>query len=128
MREERGQIRGDVVVYEPFTLWGSITGNTTVIAGGRFYLRGTVYGHLEVEEGGRVHVLGNVVGRLTVHPRAKAVVSGQIGGDARNRGGRLYINPGGQIFGDLKTRNGGETLFLKPSETADAERRRHESS
>ena len=27
MREERGQIGGDVLVYEPFTLWGSIGGN-----------------------------------------------------------------------------------------------------
>jgi cytoskeletal protein CcmA (bactofilin family) len=112
MREERGQIRGDVVVYEPFTLWGSITGHAQVIEGGKFYLRGTVYGDLEVEAGGRVHVFGNVIGNLTVQALAKVIISGQVGGQAVNRGGRLYINPGGQVFGGIKTREEGKTVYL----------------
>src|SRR4051794_7125782 len=36
MREERGLINGDVVVYEPFTLWGTISGTVKVIDGGKF--------------------------------------------------------------------------------------------
>ncbi len=112
MREERGQIRGDVVVYEPFTLWGSIGGNVQVIDGGKFYLRGTVYGRLEVGDGGRVHVFGNVIGDLTVHQKAKVILSGQIGGDALNQGGRLFINPGGRVFGEIKTKKDGKTVFL----------------
>jgi cytoskeletal protein CcmA (bactofilin family) len=112
MREERGQIRGDVVVYEPFTLWGSITGDAKVIEGGKLYVRGTVYGRLDVQAGGRVHVFGIVVGDLTVHRSAKVILSGQIGGDAVNRGGRFYINPGGKVFGEITTKNEGQTVFL----------------
>ena len=31
MREERGQLKGDQVVSEPYTLWGSVSGNITVV-------------------------------------------------------------------------------------------------
>jgi len=60
MREERGQVSGDIVVYEPFTIWGSVGGNVKVIERGKLYLRGSVYGDLLVEWGGRVHIYGNV--------------------------------------------------------------------
>lgn len=112
MREEHGQIVGDVVVYEPFTLWGSITGTVTVIDGGKFYMRGTLWSDLHVEPGGRAHVFGNVVGKLVVYPSAKVILSGRVGGNAINLGGRLYINPGGQVFGDIRTRNKGKTETL----------------
>ena len=42
MREERGQLSGDVTVFEPFNLWGNIGGNVTVIEGGKFYVRGAL--------------------------------------------------------------------------------------
>jgi len=109
MREERGQIVGDVVVYEPFTLWGSIAGNVKVIKGGKLYVRGSVYGNLSVEAGGRVHVLGNVTGGLTVYAKSKVILSGIIGNDAINAGGRLHIEPTGKVYGKIKTKSGETT-------------------
>jgi len=102
MREERGQIGGDVVVYEPFTLWGSIGGNVTVIQGGKFYLRGAIYGNMIVEFGGRVHILGSVTGNITLHRGAKVIHSGLCGGDFVNEGGRLFIESNGRVLGKIK--------------------------
>ena len=34
MREERGQIGGDAVIAEPYTLWGSVAGKVNVVEGG----------------------------------------------------------------------------------------------
>ena len=102
MREERGQIGGDVVVYEPFTLWGSVGGNVTVIQGGKFYLRGAIYGNMTVEFGGRVHILGSVTGDITIHRGAKVVHSGMCGGDFINEGGRLFIETTAKVMGKVK--------------------------
>ena len=120
MREERGQIPGDVVVYEPFTLWGSIGGNVKVIKGGKFYVRGAIYGNMEVEPGGRVHVLGVVSGDVTVHPDAKLIVSGQIGGNLVNRGGRVTIDSAAKVHGRIKSKDG-DTLVeeKKPTKRRD---------
>jgi cytoskeletal protein CcmA (bactofilin family) len=120
MREERGQLSGDVVVYEPFTLWGSVGGNVTVIQGGKFYLRGSIYGDLLVEHRGRVHIYGNLTGNLTVSQGAKVIHSGVIGGDAINNGGRLFVDAGAKIVGKIKTKNSGETTIdpkYKPMES-----------
>ena len=106
MREERGQVSGDMVVYEPYTLWGSVGGNVSVIEGGKFYLRGTIYGNLVVEFGGRVHIFGNIVGNLDVQRGAKVILEGIVGGDATNDGGRLFIEPLGKVQGKIKTKRG----------------------
>jgi|SRR5687768_2908989 hypothetical protein len=106
MREERGQLSGDVLVYEPFNLWGSVGGDVRVIQGGKLYVRGAIYGNLTVEYGGRVHVLGNVSGNLTVQRGAKVILSGVIGGDALNEGGRLYIEPMAKIMGRIRSPSG----------------------
>lgn len=106
MREERGQIAGDVLVYEPYTLWGSIGGSVRVIERGKLYVRGSIYGNLTVEYGGRCHIFGRVSGTLTVHRGAKVIHSGVIAGDCVNEGGRLYIDKGAQVVGKTKTRKG----------------------
>lgn len=110
MREERGQVPGDVVVYEPFTLWGSVGGNVSVIAGGKFYLRGSVYGNLTVEPGGRAHILGTLSGDLTVHENAKVIVSGIVGRDAVNQGGRLFLDRSAKVLGKVRTKSGDTRL------------------
>lgn len=114
MREERGQVSGDVVVYEPYTLWGSVGGNVKVIERGKLYVRGAIYGNLTVEYGGRCHIFGRVTGQLTVHRGAKVIHSGICGSDVVNEGGRLYIDKGAQIVGKLKTRRGETTLAGQP--------------
>jgi cytoskeletal protein CcmA (bactofilin family) len=111
MREERGQISGDVVVYEEFTLWGTIGGSVKVIKGGKFYVRGMIYGAMEVEDGGRVHIFGNVSGDVTISKDGKVVHSGVIGGDVINNGGRFFADSTARIMGKVKTRAGGETKF-----------------
>ncbi len=73
MIEERGQIAGNQIVSEAYTLWGSIAGEVVVIDGGKMYVRGAIYGDLTVEEGGRVHVFGNISGKLSVILRKGAV-------------------------------------------------------
>lgn len=108
MREERGQMAGDVVVYEPFTLWGSVGGSVKVIDGGKFYMRGTIYGDLVVEAGGRVHIFGNIKGNLIIHEKTKVIHSGNVAGDAINEGGRLYIEAISKVVGKIRT-NAGET-------------------
>ena len=114
MREERGQVSGDVVVYEPYTLWGSVGGNVKVIRDGKLYVRGTIYGDLLVEFGGRVHIFGNIVGDVTVEKGAKLVHSGVIGGDAVNNGGRLFIESMAKVEGKVKNRPGAETTIAPP--------------
>lgn len=106
MREERGQIAGDVLVFEPYTLWGSIGGNVRVIERGKFYVRGTIYGNLTVEYGGRCHIFGRITGTLLVHHGAKVIHSGVVAGDCVNEGGRLYIDRNAQIIGKIKTKRG----------------------
>jgi hypothetical protein len=113
MREERGTISGDLIVYEPFTLWGSIGGNVRVVQGGKFYVRGAIYGDLLVEYGGRVHIFGNVTGNLRVENGTKVIHSGIIGKDAINEGGRLFIEPMAKVMGTVKTK-AGETKDDRP--------------
>jgi cytoskeletal protein CcmA (bactofilin family) len=105
-KEERGQLRGDQVIDQPYTLWGSIAGNVTAIQGSKFYCRGTIYGDLTVLHGGRVHVFGQVTGTLTVKDGAKVILSGSVGKDARNLGGRLYLEGSASVQGDVVTDEG----------------------
>jgi cytoskeletal protein CcmA (bactofilin family) len=114
MREESGQIIGDVTIDEPFVLWGSITGNVRAVDGSKFYLRGVIYGNLDVEAGGRVHVFGSIKGNLTVMEKAKVVHSGTIAGHAINRGGRLYIESAARVLGKIKE-EAGQTHIERPS-------------
>ncbi len=114
MREERGQIPGDVVVYEPFTLWGAIGGDVKVIERGKLYVRGAVYGDVTVEYGGRMHIFGRVTGNLTVHRGAKVIHSGVVGGNLTNQGGRVYIDRGATVMGKVKTQKGETTIQPSP--------------
>jgi cytoskeletal protein CcmA (bactofilin family) len=114
VREERGQIAGDVIVYEPFTLWGSIGGDVKVIERGKFYLRGAAYGDIVVEYGGRMHLFGRITGSLTVHRGAKVIVSGVVGGDLINLGGRVYIDHVAKVMGKVKTEKGETTIQPAP--------------
>ena len=109
MREERGIITGDVVVYEHFDLWGTISGGVKVIEQGKLYVRGKVYGDLVVEKGGRCHIYGAVSGRVTVHRGGKCLVSGMIGGNAVNRGGRLWVEQAAKVMGHIE-KHGGDTV------------------
>jgi len=106
MREERGQVAGDLFINEPYELWGSVGGDVTVVEGGKFYVRGSIYGTLIAAKGGRVHVLGRVQGNLEIHRRAKVIISGVIGGDVRNLGGRLFVNATAKILGKWKIDKG----------------------
>jgi len=110
MREERGHLAGNVAINEPYTLWGSIAGDVSVGKGGKFYMRGAIYGNLNVLPGGRVHVFGNVSGSLTVAEKTKVIHSGTLGGDAVNRGGRLYIDATAKVLGRVKTLEGETTI------------------
>ena len=111
MREERGNINGDVVVYEDYTLWGTIVGNVKVIDGGKFYVRGNIHGDMEVEPGGRVHVFGQISGSVKLTRGTKVIHSGIIKGDVVNEGGRFFADPGTMICGKVRTR-AGETRLL----------------
>jgi cytoskeletal protein CcmA (bactofilin family) len=106
MREERGQLRGNTIIEEAFTLWGSIAGDVTAINKSKFYCRGTIYGDLTVLHGGRVHVYGNVTGTLTVKDGAKVIVSGHVGKDAINTGGRMYLDATATVSGKVITDDG----------------------
>jgi cytoskeletal protein CcmA (bactofilin family) len=110
MRDERGNIAGNQFISEPYTLWGSIAGNVSVSEGGKCYVRGAIYGNLDVLPGGRVHIFGNVSGNLTIAEKAKVIHSGILGGDAFNRGGRLYIDATAKILGKVKTYEGETTI------------------
>ena len=110
MREERGNIAGNVVINEPYTLWGSIAGNVTATDGAKLYVRGAIYGNLTVTAGGRVHVFGNVSGYLSIAVKTKVIHSGILGGDAINNGGRLYIDAAAKVLGKVKTYDGETTI------------------
>jgi len=106
MREERGTLNGNQVISEAVDLWGTISGNATVVDGGKMYVRGAIYGHLKVAHGGRVHIYGNVSGNLVVLEGAKVIHSGVLGGDAINEGGRLFIDASARVLGRVKTSSG----------------------
>src|SRR5687767_10112739 len=102
-KEERGQLRGDQTIEQPYTLWGSIAGNVTAVKGSKFYMRGTIYGSLTVLHRGRVHVFGNITGDLIVKDGAKVIHEGVVGGDAINQGGRLYVRGKAKVMGKVRT-------------------------
>ncbi len=110
MREERGNLAGDLKIKEPFTLWGSVAGTVTAAKGSKFYMRGAIYGDLEIDPGGRVHVFGNISGNVTVHEKTKVILSGNVGGDVTNLGGRLYVDATAQVMGKLRTQSGETTV------------------
>ena len=112
MREERGTVSGELVVYEEYTLWGTAAGTVRVIDGGRFYLRGAVFGDIVVEAGGRMHIFGRVSGNVTIGRGTKVIHGGVIGGNLINEGGRLFLEPTAKVNGKTKTM-AGET---KPTE------------
>ena len=111
MREERGNVAEDVVVYEQYTLWGSIHGNVRVVDGAKFYVRGLVHGDVDVEPGGRMHIFGRVSGKVRLARGTKVIHSGVIGGDVINEGGRFFADPSAVIEGRVKT-SAGETKLL----------------
>ena len=121
MREERGNLRGDAVIDEPYTLWGSIAGDVTAVQGSKFYVRGMIYGNLTVLHGGRVHVFGNVTGDLTVKDGAKVIHSGVVGGDCINQGGRLYVDKIAKTLGDIRTDDGQTTIESDNPERPDVD-------
>ena len=94
------------MVSEPYTLWGSVAGNVTATNGSKFYVRGTIYGDLTLLVGGRCHVYGKVTGNLVVKDGAKVIVSGIVGKDAVNEGGRLYVDANAEIMGRVRTEDG----------------------
>ena len=106
MREERGTIGGDIVVYEEYTLWGVVAGNVSVVDGGRLFVRGAVYGYVDVTPGGRMHIFGRVSGNVTLARGTKVIHSGVIGGDVTNNGGRFFLEPGAKVLGKTKTTGG----------------------
>ena len=111
MREERGHLAGDIQINEPYTLWGSIAGNVSVAKGGKASTCARyIYGNLNVLPGGRVHIFGNVSGNLIVSDKSKVIHSGTLGGDATNRGGRLYIDALGKVLGKVRTLEGETTI------------------
>ena len=59
--------------------------------------------------GGRVHVFGNVTGNLTVKDGAKVILSGTVGQDAINDGGRLYVDAAAHVMGRVIRSEDGET-------------------
>ena len=109
MREERGLLHGNQVISEPVDFLGSVSGDVSVVDGGKMYLRGAIYGNLHVEKGGRVHVFGSISGKITLVRGAKVIISGVVGGDVTNDGGRLAIDQFARIFGKLRPL-GGKTL------------------
>ena len=104
MREERGRIYGDAVIAEPFTLWGSVTGDLKVLEGGKVYVRGNIGGDLIVDFGGRVHVFGHVAGNLMLFRGAKVILSGVVAENASNQNARLFIDKHGRVLGKIKTK------------------------
>lgn len=127
MREERGTIAADVVVYEEFTLWGTILGNVQVINGGKLYVRGAIYGDLTVDRGGRAHIFGQVSGNLRLEKYSKTINSGLVGGDLVNHGGRYFGDVGSQVLGKIKA-NKGETHLPKPSKPSNSSSSSNSSS
>ena len=110
MREERGNLAGNQVINEAYTLWGTIAGDVTAVKGSKLYVRGAIYGNLIVNPGGRVHIFGNISGNLTVADKAKVIHSGILGGDAINNGGRLYLDGASKVLGKVKTHAGETTI------------------
>jgi cytoskeletal protein CcmA (bactofilin family) len=90
LAEERGKIDGDLDVADGFDLFGMVTGNLTVSAGGMAVIHGMV------------------AGNLIVKPRGEAILQGMICGNAVNEGGTLEIY--GVVVGVLDASEGTTTV------------------
>jgi hypothetical protein len=74
-------------------------------------MRGSIFGSLSVEAGGRVHVFGHISGEVRVTgAKSKVIISGNIGKDVVNDGGRLLVDATAQVRGKVKTLDG-ETII-----------------
>jgi UDP-N-acetylenolpyruvoylglucosamine reductase len=107
MREERGSLAGDQTIREAYTLWGSVAGDVKATTGSKFYLRGSIFGSLIVEAGGRVHIFGHISRDVRISGlKSKVIISGTIGGDVINDGGRVFIDANAHVRGKVKTSDG----------------------
>lgn len=93
--EERGTVRGDVVVAEEYHLHGTIKGNVLVQKNGRLHLDGVVDGNVVIESGGMVYLHGTVNGDVT--NRGMLNVAGMVNGVLNDLGGTTHIEPGAVI-------------------------------
>lgn len=89
LRTESGKIDGPLQIDGPFTLFGMITGEVTVISGGGLTVNGMLGDSLSVEQGGW------------------AIINGSISGDVINNGGDIQIR--GSINGTV-IENAGTTI------------------
>ncbi len=67
MREENGKIDGDLIVCDPVTIHGMVTGKIVVRDGGLLTLHGICSKNLEVEAGGIARTTGIVGGNIINH-------------------------------------------------------------
>ena len=110
IREERGQIAGDLTVNEPLDLTGNVGGNLIIVKGGKVYVRGSVLGNMHVEQGGRVHLYGQIHGNITLAEDTKVILGGHVKGSVLNNGGRLFIEAKATVQGKVKS-YAGETKY-----------------
>ncbi|MEL7240512.1 MAG: hypothetical protein AAGK78_16770, partial [Planctomycetota bacterium] len=104
VKEERGRVDGDITINEPYTLWGSVTGDLRVVEGGKVYVRGNVGQDLIVDFKGRVHVYGHVGGNIVLFRGAKLILSGVCAGNVENKNARFYTDEHGKVLGKVKTK------------------------
>lgn len=86
MQTQRRQIEGNLTLRDSLALYGQVTRDIVVAAGGDLHLYGICARNLTVQEGG------------------KAVIRGMVCGQALNDGGDLQVL--GTIVGSLRTSSG----------------------
>jgi predicted RNA-binding Zn-ribbon protein involved in translation (DUF1610 family) len=101
MSAENDKIDGDLIVSNPITLHGMVTGKIVVRDGGLLILQGICCRNLEVETGGTARIQGIVSGNIINHG-GKISIEGIVKGSITCPKGITEIDSQSQVMGGIE--------------------------
>jgi len=99
MRVENSKVNGDLKIDDEVTFNGSVSGNATIMPGGRVILNGKVGQDLILEKDSKVELFGYVSGNI-YNRGGELVVHGTIDG-AIYKSGIIIIHPEATLKGKI---------------------------
>lgn len=98
MRAERRQIEGNLTLRDSLSLYGQVTGDILVAAGGDLSLYGMCAQNLTIQEGGKAVIHGMVCGQV-FNDGGDLQVLGTIVGSLRTSSGNTEVNSSARVLG-----------------------------
>lgn len=96
MRQEYGQVEGNIELNDHLALYGLCAGDITVHDGGALHLYGMCAGNVDVKPGGCARIYGLCTGDVINHG-GELEVRGMVIGDIQKKGGTTVVQPGAKV-------------------------------